>query len=124
MRCQSLVILFFIIYHSFGLNAIDSIFHKSNELYGSGMFQDALIGYQSILDQDIGNDILYYNIANCYYKLNKLGYARLYYEKVNMCNPSDKDVAHNIQIVKNKLIDDIVPLPEFFIVGIIKRINS
>tara|TARA_Y100001968_G_C19326460_1_gene702011 strand:+ start:320 stop:964 length:645 start_codon:yes stop_codon:yes gene_type:complete len=88
------------------------------------MFQDALIGYQSILNQDIGNDILYYNIANCYYKLNKLGYARLYYEKVNMCNPSDKDVAHNIQIVKNKLIDDIVPLPEFFIVGIIKRMNS
>jgi len=124
MKYNILIILFFSIYNVFGFNAVDSVFRESNQLYSSNMFEDALIGYKSIVDQSIGNDILYYNIGNCYYKLNKLGYARLYYEKMRLYNPRDKDVLHNIQIVKSKLIDDIKPVSEFFIIRMVKNINS
>ena len=123
MRYNILIILFFSIYNVFSFN-VDSVFRESNQLYTSNMFEDALVGYQSIVDQGVGNDVLYYNIGNCYYKLNKLGYARLYYEKMKLYNPRDKDVVHNLQIVKNKLIDDIVSVPEFFIIKIVKNINS
>lgn len=104
--------------------SVDSVFSKSNQLYSSNMFQDALDGYVSIVDKEIPNSVLYYNIANCYYKLNMLGYARLYYEKAMLYNSQDKDVIHNLQILENKLIDEIVPLPEFFLVTVINNIST
>jgi len=119
-----IMILFLLVNQLFGFNHVDSVFNNSNQLYNSEMFQDALDGYVSILDKDVSNYILYYNIGNCYYKLDKLGYARLSYEKAKLYNSSDKDVLHNLKIIENKLIDDIITIPEFFIIRIIKEVNS
>ena len=75
------------------------------------------------MNKDINNGILYYNIGNCYYRLNDLGYARLFYEKAKLYNPTDRDVLHNIELVKAQLIDDIKSVPQFFLVKIINDIN-
>tara|TARA_B100000902_G_C27246641_1_gene882982 strand:- start:184 stop:897 length:714 start_codon:yes stop_codon:yes gene_type:complete len=107
-----------------GSNDLDSLFNHSNNLYSANNFEEAIDGYLSILDQNISNGVLYYNIGNCYYKLNDLGYARLYYEKSKLYNPTDKDVLHNIELVKAQLIDDIQNMPEFFLVKIINKINT
>jgi len=107
----------------FASNAVDSIFVESNRLYGVNDFEQAIKGYLSITDKNIDNKVLYYNIGNCYYKLSKLGYARLYYEKAKLYNPRDKDISHNIEVVKTKLIDDVKVIPKFFIVRIVNNIN-
>ena len=78
----------------------------------------------SILNQDINNQILYYNIGNAYYKLDKLGYSRLYYEKAKLYNLKDKDINHNIDVVERRLVDDINPISEFILVRIVKQINN
>jgi len=119
-----LVLLLFSSSDVFGSNDVDSLFNHSNGLYSDNNFEDAIDGYFSILDQSISNGVLYYNIGNCYYKLNDLGYARLYYEKSKLYNPTDKDVLHNIELVKAQLIDDIQHMPEFFLVKIINNINT
>ena len=124
MILRVVVILFLFVNQLSAVTQLDSVFKKSNELYNSNMFQDALDGYVSLLEQDISNKVLYYNIGNCYYKLDKLGYARVSYEKAKLYDPSDKDILHNLQVVESKLIDEIIAIPEFFIINIVKEISS
>ena len=102
----------------------DSIFYGSNKLYESGSFEEAINGYLSILNQDIDHQVLYYNIGNSYYKLDKLGYARLYYEKAKLYDLHDKDINHNIEILERQLIDDINVIPEFIFIRILKQFNN
>ena len=124
MILRLIVVLLLVVNESFGVNNVDSVFNNSNELYSANMFQDALDGYVSILDQDISNEVLYYNIGNCYYKLDRLGHARLSYEKAKLYDSTDKDIIHNLEVIEGKLIDEITAVPEFFIISIIKGINS
>ena len=80
----------------------DSIFQESNKLYLANDFENAINGYLSIVDQGISNQILYYNIGNAYIRLDKLGYARLFYEKAKSSMPSEdsllEDISYNIKI--------------------------
>ena len=123
MKNKLLFILLLSLTNLFSFNDVDSIFNQSNNLYNSNSFEQAIDGYKSVLNKDINNGILYYNIGNCYYRLNNLGYARLFYEKAKLYNPTDRDVLHNIELVKAQLIDDIKSVPQFFLVKIINDIN-
>ena len=107
----------------FGLNSSDSLFHRSNDFYKNGQFEKALDSYLNIPQEDLSCAV-YYNIGNCYFKLKRLGYSRLYYEKAKLCDPSDKDVSHNLEILKTKLIDEINPVPDFFLIRFLNSINS
>ena len=124
MILRVIVILFLFVNKVSAVSQLDSVFNKSNEHYSSNMFQDALDGYMSLLGQDISSKVLHYNIGNCYYKLDKLGYARLSYEKAKLYDSTDKDILHNLQVIEGKLIDEIIAVPEFFIISIVKDINS
>ena len=123
MKNKLLFILLLSLTNLFSFNDVDSIFNQSNNLYNANSFEQAIDGYKSVLNKDINNGILYYNIGNCYYRLNNLGYARLFYEKAKLYNPTDRDVLHNIELVKAQLIDDIKSVPQFFLVKIINDIN-
>jgi len=123
MKKEIILIFLLSISNLFGFNNVDSLFSYSNNLYSENKFEEALDGYLSILDQSISNGILYYNTGNCYYRLNNLGYARLYYEKAKLYNPTDRDILHNIDLVKAQLIDDIQSVPVFFITKIINDIK-
>ena len=124
MRKSLLVILCVFLCPCFVFADIDSVFYNSNNLYNSNHFDKALEGYLAIVNEDVNNGALYYNIGNCYYRLNQLGYARLYYEKAKLYNPTDRDVLHNIEIVETQLIDQINQVPEFFLMRFIKNINK
>jgi len=123
MKNKLIFILLLSLTNLFSFNDVDSVFNQSNNLYNANSFEQAIDGYKSILNKDINNGILYYNIGNCYYRLNDLGYARLFYEKAKLYNPTDRDVLHNIELVKAQLIDDIKNIPQFFLVKIINDIN-
>ena len=115
-----ILFLFCISFFAFSNENVDSVFQKSNELYKLNDFENAIEGYLSIVNQNISNHILYYNIGNAYYKLNEMGYARLYYEKAKLYNSKDQDIHHNLALVENQLIDDIQSIPDFFITKILK----
>jgi len=123
MKNKLLFILLLSLTNLFSFNDVDSIFNQSNDRYNADSFEEAIDGYKSVLNKNINNGILYYNIGNCYYRLNDLGYARLFYEKAKLYNPTDRDVLHNIELVKAQLIDDIKSVPQFFLVKIINDIN-
>ena len=108
-----------------GLNLnVDSIFQIANELYKKDEFQESISLYEKIINRNIDNKILYYNIGNAYYKLNQLGYARLFYEKAKLYDSHDSDINHNINIIKNKMTYKSTVLKEFFLLQIFKDIRN
>src|SRR3989338_3324233 len=58
-----------------------ALFYTANNDYASGDYAKALAAYSSILNMDLENGALYYNMANSFFKMGKLGYAVLFYEK-------------------------------------------
>jgi len=84
-----------------------SVFDKANNAYKQGNYQQAIDSYQSILKSKKHSSGIYFNMANCYYKLNQVAPAIYNYEKALLLNPKDKDIKTNLEFAKNRRIDDI-----------------
>jgi len=95
----------------FGQQSSD-LFAEGNRLYQEEKYEEALTKYQEIEQHDLVSDALYYNMANAYYKLNKIAPAVYYYEKVLQRNPLHNDAAFNLSFAKRMAIDNIEPLPK------------
>ena len=72
------------------------LFYKANTYYEKGDFQKAIETYITILDSGLEGGNLYYNIGNSFFKLGKLGYAILCYEKAKKFIPGDSDLKSNL----------------------------
>ena len=72
---------------SFCFAQINESFDKANQLYNSGDYQKAISAYNLILDANQHSASLYYNIANCHYKLNEIALSIYYYEKALLQHP-------------------------------------
>ncbi len=94
----------------------EDVLKKGNEFYKNEQYEKAIDEYKSVLDQGYESVGLYYNIGNSYYKLGKIGYAILYYEKALKLNPDDEDVNYNLKIAKAHTVDKIKEVPQIFLV--------
>ena len=91
------------------------IIQKANELYKSEKYQEAIFTYKKVLDNGYESAELYYNIGNTYFKINKLGYAILYYEKAKLLDPNNKKNNQNLKFAQSFIKNDIKNIPEFFV---------
>ncbi len=89
-------------------------FKQANELYQEEKFQEAIELYNSLLDQDYISDDLHYNLANAYFRTNKIAKAILHYEKALKINPANEDAAHNLEYANARTIDKIETPPSLF----------
>lgn len=97
-----------------------SIFKQANEAYKEGEFNKALKLYTSIEKAGETSAELNYNIANCYYRLNKVGYAVLNYEKALKQDPSLEDAQINLSRAQKLTVDKIEQLPQPGVVRVYK----
>ncbi|MDG2371764.1 MAG: tetratricopeptide repeat protein [Flavobacteriaceae bacterium] len=88
------------------------LFEKGNELYNKGEFELAINEYNKILENDIHSNELYFNMANCYYRLNRVAESNYYFEKALLLSPNNKDIIDNLSFAKNMTLDSIEELPE------------
>jgi len=78
-------------------------FSAINSLYEKGDYRGAIAAYDSLACRyNIRCMSLYYNLANAYYRTDKLGEAILYYRKAQRFAPRDRDVAANLRIALAK----------------------
>lgn len=105
-------------------NWVQSVFDKGNEHYRNGNYQEAIAAYESILKGKKESCDLYYNLANAYYKLDKVGPAIYYYEKALLISPNDKDIQNNLKFAKSKAIDDIKEIPKVGFEKFVQNITS
>ena len=99
---------------SFAQN-IDEQMQKAGALYRNGEFDKAIKIYEDLRSEGYEGTSLYFNLANTYYRIGKLGYAILNYERALKNSPSDEDVKHNLAFASLSTVDRIQPLPTFFV---------
>ena len=95
-----------------GFSQANESFNNANQLYNSGNYQKAASKYMSIIAANQHSSALYYNLANCHYKLNEIALSIFYYEKALLLNPDDKDIAINLDFAQKMTIDSIQEVPE------------
>ena len=96
-------------------------FKQANDLYNSGYYKEAIVRYDSILASNQHSAELYFNLANCYYKLNEIGPSIFYYEKALQLSPNDSDILNNLGYAQKMTIDAIQEVPES---GVSKLLNK
>ena len=89
-----------------------SNFEKGNALYQKGNYEEAITAYESILSEKKESAELYFNLANCYYKLNKVAPAIYNYEKALVLNPNDTEIQNNLLFAHKMTIDEIKVIPK------------
>jgi hypothetical protein len=84
-------------------------------LYQGQEYEKAVEFYQAILNQGYESAEIYYNLGNCYYRLNELGQAILSYEKALLLDPNDPDIQYNLDLANLRVIDRVELPPRFFL---------
>ena len=86
-----------------------------NKAYIEGDYEKAIEEYQAIIEGGEYSMKLYYNLANAYFKMGKIGKSILYYNKALRIAPSQEDIRHNLAIAEAQTKDRITAIPEFFL---------
>lgn len=90
-------------------------FNAANQFYQQEQYEKALTEYLAILQAGQESGALYFNIGNAYYKLDKYGQARLYYERAAVLLKNDEALSDNLELLKHSLVDKIPASPQFIL---------
>ncbi len=90
----------------------DLSFQKATEAYNRGEYQAAIGFYENILENGKHSAELYFNLGNCYYKLDEIGPSIYYYEKALLLQPNDKETLNNLRFAQNMRLDAIEEMPK------------
>lgn len=116
MRIIKFIILLFMFVNSVFADQAESLMNEANQLYQNKQYEEAIIKYSAILENDYESAALYYNLGNSYYRSTQIGLAILNYERGLKLDPSNEDLLHNLSIVKARAVDRIKEVPKLFIV--------
>lgn len=89
---------------------------QADALYEKEKYEEAASIYEKILKTKGVAPELYYNLGNCYYKMDEIPLAVLNYERALLLSPGDEDIRANLVLARSKTIDKITPASEMFFV--------
>ncbi|GAB4135466.1 MAG: tetratricopeptide repeat protein [Ignavibacteriales bacterium] len=110
----TLIFLLIMNFAMFGEN-INELFNRANRRYQSKEYDKAIELYNHIYSKGYVSAELFYNMGNAYFRLNKLGYAILFYEKANKISLNDEDIQFNLKFAKAKTVDKLDEVPTIFL---------
>lgn len=112
MKMKKMVFLLGLFICALGFAQNDKLFDEATELYNNGKYTEAIANYEKILDSGQHSAELYFNMGNCYYKLNAIGPSIYYYEKALLLNPNDDEILNNLGYAQNMRLDAIEQMPQ------------
>lgn len=107
---MSLAALVFSFLSSFAVSKVEA-----DKLYTQENYAEAAEAYQAVLQSGVAAEV-YYNLGNCYYKLDKIAMAILNYERALLLAPADADIRANLALARGKTVDKVIPPSEMFFV--------
>ncbi len=99
-------------------------FDSATVAYNRGDYEKAIANYQGILEEGKHSAAVYFNLGNCYYKLNQIAPSIYYYEKALLLAPNDSEIKNNLVYAQNMTLDAITPLPETTLSRFYKQITG
>ncbi|MBR4584879.1 MAG: tetratricopeptide repeat protein [Bacteroidales bacterium] len=93
---------------------VDALADSAQNYFMQTRYAEAVVLYDSICRMGYSSSDLYYNMGNCYYRLNEIPYSVYYYEKSLMLNPSNSDAEFNLNIANRSLKQVVEVLPKPF----------
>ena len=93
----------------------EKLFAEGNTFYKTENYSRAVEVYLAIEEQGFESADLYFNIGNCYYKMNKVAPSIYYYEKALKRDPNYEDAQFNQSFAQRMSIDAIEELPKTFL---------
>ena len=114
------IIIIFALFHmlfslsSFAL-ATDSLKTIADSLYAKENYEGACKQYLRIAKTGESAAICY-NLGNCYYRMDDIARAILWYERAALLSPGDEDIRFNLDMARSKTIDRVTPRHEFFFI--------
>ncbi|MDH6533381.1 tetratricopeptide repeat protein [Parabacteroides sp. 52] len=112
---KKILLLLLIQYLAIPLYAQEARLKEAETSYSQGEYAQAIEQYESLLKEYGESSQVYYNLGNAYYKTGQVAPAILNYERALLLDPGDKDIRFNLQMAKEKTIDRIEPIGEFFL---------
>lgn len=98
------VLVFPVLCHANGANASDAPARYANgcRLYSEGEYR-AAVGEFKAAAAGVESSDIYYNLGNCYFRLNDYPHARWAYERAVRVSPSNADAKYNLRLTIAKL---------------------
>ncbi len=94
---------------------VDTWLESAESAYAAKQFDEARQIYERVLAEGYYSAALYYNIGNCYFRLNDLGPAILFYERAALLQPADGAIRHNLRIATQAQINQMQSTSGFFL---------
>ena len=112
MTMKKIILLLSLLSFSFGFSQNKVLFNEATELYNNGEYSAAIENYEQIIENGEHSASLYFNLGNCYYKLNSIGPSIYYYEKALLLSPNNKEIQNNLRFSQNMRLDAIEEMPK------------
>lgn len=112
MIMKKIAFLICLLSFTFGFAQNEALFDKATDLYNDGEYSKAIDNYKEILDNGQHSASLYFNLGNCYYKLNAIGPSIYYYEKALVLDPDNGEIQNNLAFAQNMRLDAIEEMPK------------
>jgi tetratricopeptide (TPR) repeat protein len=117
-----LFIIFLVAYDIAEAQENASLYLKAESAYKNRDYGTAIATYHKILANEVIAPEVFYNLGNCYYKVDSIGKAIQYYEKARKLIGDEEDLMHNLKLAHNLTVDKIEPMPEFVVTSTWKNI--
>lgn len=108
--------IFFIQCIAWSVFAQEEMIKEAETAYTQEDYNKAIELYEEVLKNNGVSAEIYYNLGNAYYKANQIAPAILNYERALLLDPGDGDIRFNLQMAREKTVDKIEPIGEFFLV--------
>lgn len=82
-----------------------SLGEQADSAYNKEDYRSAIELYRSSIDNEGQSSDIYYNLANAYYRADKLGMAVVNYERALKLDPTNSDARANLEFVRSRIQD-------------------
>lgn len=100
----------------------NNMFELGNQEYEAGNYQEAINSYQAVLVNGDLSPEVYYNLGNCFYRLEDITNAIYHYERALKLDPGNEKAEHNLSLCYAQTVDKVEPLPEFALTTWYKKV--
>ena len=102
----------------------DEVYFEANKALIAENYFDAIVKYESILNDGYESAELYYNLGNAYYRSEQLGKSIWAYSNALDIAPRNRDIAHNLSITNAQIVDRIEMPKSFVFITLYRLLKS